>query len=84
MSASAGHLFVFEGRALRVCLSILRKERFALPMKKGGCHDQKLTRDIEVEFLHESHINDELVGDVRDGNLRDIHLMGLNKIKQKV
>src|SRR5690606_34606306 len=62
----------------------LRKNGFAFPKKKSGCHEEKVTCDLEVEFFHENDVAKVLIRDLRNRDSRNIELVGLNQIEQKI
>jgi hypothetical protein len=85
----ADELFLRQGGILvagvgGVRVLFLGQQRLALPVEQGGGHDQEVGGDIEVELLHQEHVGQVLVGDLADGNRRDIQLMRLNQVQEQV
>jgi hypothetical protein len=47
-------------------------------------HHQELTRDIEVQLLHQLDVLQILLGDYRDRDVVDVHLTGANEVQEQI
>jgi hypothetical protein len=68
----------------RVRIHLLWEEGFRLPLDQGRRHQEEVGGDVEVQLLHQAHVREILVGDLRDRNLRDVHLVALDQVEQEI
>ncbi len=77
------HLVVAK-RKQRVRIGFDRKQGFRLPLDQRRRHQEEVRCDIEIQLLHQSHIGEVLVRDLRNRNFRDVELVALDQVEQKV
>ncbi len=53
-------------------------------MNQRRRHHDELTRDVEIQLLHQLDRLEVLFRDERDGNVVDVHLMLLDEMNQQV
>ncbi|MNI54550.1 hypothetical protein D3C73_1094480 [compost metagenome] len=87
-------LHQFSARIISVVLIIievldfnhrrLRQQELALYGQQGSCHDQKLTGNVQLQFLHSLQIFHVLLGNLADRNVLDVDFRFVNQVQEQI
>jgi hypothetical protein len=61
-----------------------RQQRARLDMNQRRRHDEELARNIQVQLLHQGDVGEVLLGDERNRDVVDVHLVLANEVNQQV
>ncbi len=61
-----------------------RQQHARLDVDEGRRHHEELSRDVEIQLLHQRDEAEVLLGDERDGDVVDVHLVLANEVDQQV
>ena len=78
-----------DERLARILFRILlrgigpRQQHARLDVNQRRGHHEELPRDVEVQLLHQVEVVEVLLGDERDRNVVDVHLVLLDEVEQQ-
>ena len=72
------------GLGILVDVRIGRQQHPALDLHQRRGHDQEVAGELDVELVETLEMLEELVGDRRDGDVENVHLVLLDEVEEQV
>ena len=65
-------------------IALARQQTLGFDLQKRRGHQQKIARHIEIERVHARHLGQVLIGNLRNGDGADVHLLATDQVQQEV